>query len=1496
MYNLQSEPKAVAGVTGQGYCKHAELQIRGARGSQSCLAMVDSGNLWRTIISPAFLRKLGYTLGDLRPVPGLTRLGTAKKGATLGILGQLKHNLAVRFEVDGTIFKVCPVVVEGLTMDMNLSGPFLKMHRIDQIHSQDSLKIQGRLIPLVTPRQERRHRHHAAALLLDPGEDRLVIPPQSIATVMARLEHGEVRREDGVVDGCNAFDEKYGVHTWREVLARPEDDGRVAVHVMNVYHKEVVIPDGEEMGTFRSIRTSPDLHSPPKDKDPNRRVLLIDMPSINSVQKEKAPVSNPDGVRSASDWTPEAKKAWIRAEFKLDQSPCLKTIADREQASLLLLKYFDVFSVDGEFGTTDLVKHCIDTGDTAPIRLRNRPLNPVLEADLDKQLNKWLKHGVIEPAESPWNFALVAAPKKGGKIRWCVDFRRLNLATRKDAFPLPSIEDNLARLARSKVFSAIDGCGAFHVIEMDKNDRAKTAFSTPRGQFQFVRMPFGLTNAPATYSRLVQKVLNGIPLDLALPYLDDTAIHTATLASHFKALARVLDAHRAAGLKLQPSKCQLFRDHIEYLGHLVSPRGIQTLPSHTKVIKDWPIPKTRPEARSFIGKISYYRKFIKDFSALAGPWTDVMNKNSAADDRIPLTITESMTASFYELRDLLVSAPILGYPQFDSDEPFVLDTDWSGDHRAIGAVLSQKQDGQERVIAYGSKKLNNAQASYTANRGELYAIIYFLNHFKYYLLYRPFILRTDHHALQWIYTMQQPASMILRWLETLANFEFTVKHRPGTSHGNADALSRVDHGDAPDGESKDDEMAGISIYNLWTHSLWDGHELLDLQREDGVLKVIRSILVNGDVPSPLEEKALDERYRTYKGILTELFLDEDGILCRRAPNDDGHGALANRHRRRVCLPQELWDHVIGIQHETGGHMGRDNTLDRVRSVVYFPRMKAEVSDYIQRCENCRQKQKQPPAQMHTLVSQNAGYPFQRISVDFVGPLPMSQRGNTYLLTVKDIFSKWVEAFPIPAQTAEIAANTLHREVFARFGLPEVIHSDNGRQFVGRIWMAVGDRLGIRMTRTPSYNPKSNPVERAHRDLNGMLKSLSAGNPAGWEEHVPAALFALRTTVNASTKYAPYRLLFGRDPNTPIDLIFGDPPEPLPQAKRKPGRPAKVPYHVQWATALKEKVTRAFDFARANTHEAVLRRRRLYNKDKKYYEPDAMVWLFTPVDSTKDKVASRKLANYWTGPWRILRKVNDLTVVLIQVTPANDALQPIKEITTSIDRLAPFKPGSPAQPMLPELVLGARLDNDEFAECIDSAVLNAPSTEVPELPGPPVLGPAATSTGGWGTRSMPQSILQPPPAPRKKSKATRGRKRTHSPVPPLPAALPEPPGASAQFTPKATSSVRGLQSKRSKPTGDSTLPAQLSSRDRSRSPLDRSGPAIPERAATPEARRYAMRARKQPAGTYRERENSRSDESEQPTPNNSGQAEETLPEPSPLASENEYSSDSPSDSE
>ena len=320
----------------------------------------------------------------------------------------------------------------------------------------------------------------------------------------------------------------------------------------------------------------------------------------------------------------------------------------------------------------------------------------------------------------------------------------------------------------------------------------KRRYSLPcLGSTSLSRIPFGLANAPATYSRLVAKALQHLPSSEVLCYLDDMAVHSEDAWSHLRVVRKVLVAFRAAGLQISPEKAQLFRDHIKYLGHEVSAQGISIPPDYTSVIRDWPIPDNLKALRAFLGKCGYYQRFIADYANISAPLIQYTQRDQ--HEGIPhLHQDATAVRAFHAMKQRMMSAPILAYPQFQG-EPFILNTDFSADPGAIGGVLSQVQNGQERVIAYGAQRLIPRERSYASTKGELLAVIFFLQYYKYYLLHRPFILRTDNWALTWIRSLESPTGMILRWLEILASFDFTVKHRKGTLHGSADSLSRAPH-------------------------------------------------------------------------------------------------------------------------------------------------------------------------------------------------------------------------------------------------------------------------------------------------------------------------------------------------------------------------------------------------------------------------------------------------------------------------------------------------------------------------------------------------------------------------------------------------------------------------------------------------------------------------------------------------------------------------------
>ena len=350
----------------------------------------------------------------------------------------------------------------------------------------------------------------------------------------------------------------------------------------------------------------------------------------------------------------------------------------------------------------------------------------------------------------------------------------------KDAYPLPRIDDSLDALGGAKFFSTLDLASGYWQVMMDKDAREKSAFVTTSGLYAWNVLPFGLCNAPSTFERLMDSVLAGLRWETLLVYLDDVIVFGSTIAKSIERLTCVLDRFRDAGLKLKPSKCHLFQKEVAYLGHVVSREGIHTDPVKIEAVRDWPVPSTQTQVRSFLGLASYYRRFIKGFANVAAPLNKLTEKNTK------FVWTEQCTVAFEQLKQALISAPILAYPCADGQ--FVLDTDAS--NFAIGCVLSQVQDGEERVVAYGSRSLSKAERNYCVTRRELLAIVEFLKKYRHYVGGSRVKVRTDHGSLRWLFSFKNPEGQLARWLEVLSSFDLDIEYRPGKKHQNADGLSR----------------------------------------------------------------------------------------------------------------------------------------------------------------------------------------------------------------------------------------------------------------------------------------------------------------------------------------------------------------------------------------------------------------------------------------------------------------------------------------------------------------------------------------------------------------------------------------------------------------------------------------------------------------------------------------------------------------------------------
>ena len=550
----------------------------------------------------------------------------------------------------------------------------------------------------------------------------------------------------------------------------------------------------------------------------------------------------------------------------------------------LLHRYREVISLnDADLGHVTIVQHTIDTGDHKPIKETLRPQARAHLPIIDKMIDDMLDRGVIEPSRSKWASNITLAKKKDNTWRFCCDTRKLNLITKKDLYPLKRIDTCLDTLAGSIWFSTLDMRSGFHQISMSEQDRDKTSFVSHRGSFRWTRMPYGLCNSPATFQRVMDTIMADLDYKVLLTYIDDIIVFSKDLTTHLQRLELVFSALQEGHLKVKPSKVKLMRTEVSVLGYKVSRQGLSTQEDKIEAIRTWPTPRNLQQTRSFIGLAQYYRKFVPHFATIAAPLHALTKKG------VHFNWTNECQRAFDELKDKLINTEVLALPKDDCR--YILDCDASD--LAMGAVLSQIQDGQERPIAYASQLFDRHQRNYSVTRKELLALITFVKKFKQYLLGQPtFLIRTDHAALQWLKKTPEPIGQQARWLEILEEFNYEIEHRPGVKHCNADALSRrpVDVDVIAAAGDKDREWRpnrrsppcrknatnSIPIVNTVDTFNWTL-----IQQTDDDVNFVRQLIIDGQPrPNPGVLTAHSTDVKSLCSQYDRLTVSSDGVLRR----------------------------------------------------------------------------------------------------------------------------------------------------------------------------------------------------------------------------------------------------------------------------------------------------------------------------------------------------------------------------------------------------------------------------------------------------------------------------------------------------------------------------------------------------------------------------------------------------------------------------------------
>lgn len=745
-------------------------------------------------------------------------------------------------------------------------------------------------------------------------------------------------------------------------------------------------------------------------------------------------------------------------------------------------------------GSTDIVKHKIYLSkDVPPLKQRYYPVSPAVQTVIDEEIDKLLESDVIEPSTSGWSSPLVLVPKKNGQKRLCVDFRRINSLTLKNAYPTPFISTILDSLRNSTYVSSLDLKSGFHQIEMDEESKALTAFTVPfKGLFQYKKMPFGLCNAPATFQNLMDNLLRPLQ-SKCFVYMDDIIVIGSSFKEHLENLDAVFSVLRNANLVVNWEKSTFFNRELEFLGYVVGQGVLKPTPSKVEAVASFPAPRTVRQVRSFIGMCAWYKRLIPSFSDLTEPLTRLLHKG------VTFEWGKEQCDVFEKLKSILSSSPIVHCPDFSL--PFELQCDAS--NVGLGAIVLQRVKKEERVVAYASRTLNTAERNYSTTEKELCAILFAIEKFRPYVEGSHFRVITDHSCLQWLRSVKNPSGRLARWILQLQQFDFEVVHRKGRLMTVVDCLSRAPYNVEPSRDPDEPEVCSAMVAAPDVTATTDKWYL------------------------ELRQKVLDrpDAYPSFRVESDKIYkLLENSVKTKLVP--------------KLVVPKDLRRLVMEQNHSTppAAHLGFSKTLAKIKDRYYWPNMYIEIKAFVTKCGDCQRFKainSLPSGEM--TAEPTTLKPNSILSVDIVGPLPLTVRRNMYILVCLDTSTRWVSAIPLRKATATAVATALLDNVFLNYGVPEVVMADNGKQFAGKEFKELCDKLGIKLHLAPLYYPRSNPVERANRTLKTALSTFAHDNQRNWDEFVKYIVFAMRTAVCESTGFTPSLLMFGREMRPLFDL-------------------------------------------------------------------------------------------------------------------------------------------------------------------------------------------------------------------------------------------------------------------------------------------------------------------------------------------------------------------------
>lgn len=739
-----------------------------------------------------------------------------------------------------------------------------------------------------------------------------------------------------------------------------------------------------------------------------------------------------------------------------------------------------------------------------PKYCKPRPLPFTLKAKVETELQRLVDADVLCPiTSSEYATPIVAVLKKCGSIRICGDYRGLNKNLEIERYPLPRIEELFTELQKGNRFSKIDLSQAYMQLKLDQESQKLCTISTHKGLFSYKRLPYGINSGPSIFQKKIDQTLQGLPG--VVSFLDDILISAPDKETHVRRLREVCKRLSSNGFTVKEEKCDFFAKQLEYLGFIIDKNGLHACKSKVKAIVEAPVPQNVTQVKAFAGLVQYYGKFVQNLSGIMSPMYNLLRKD------VPFVFDENCMKAFNKVKELLTTAPILAH--YDPNAPAVLTVDASS--TGLGCVLSIiDSEGAERPVSFASRTLSLAERNYSQIDKEATAIVFGVKKYHQYLYGRHFTIKCDHKPLLSIFGSRKgipvfAAGRLQRYALFLSGYTFDIKYVK-SEENSADALSRlplnVKHKDVTN-----DELAWVGTY---LHCIKESSVPIDCEQvkvetqKDKLLKKVYNFVMYG-WPNFLsgEDRDLQAFYQRRDELTVEM-----GVIMW------GY---------RVVVPKSLQEFILKELHVS--HMGIVKMKGVARSYVYWPNIDSDIESIANSCSSCLMERPRPAkAELH--VWHYPRKPWERLHLDFLGPI----KGKMYLIII-DAHSKWLEVFETASTAAHLAIDNL-RSLFARFGLPLVVVSDNGPPFNSAEFQRFLGNNGIKHKTSAPYHPQSNgqaenSVKYIKYKLRGAFRDSVNVSVA-----LSRILFDYRNSIHVTTNETPAKLMFGRNLRTRFDLL------------------------------------------------------------------------------------------------------------------------------------------------------------------------------------------------------------------------------------------------------------------------------------------------------------------------------------------------------------------------